>query len=196
MARKRYTAEEIISHLRTVEIETAKGIGISDACRKLGVTEQSFDTTTSMGSSFTHCLRLVCVSNVDGGTTMRTGLTVRWGIDRPHRKPSCRNAPDSDGGWDNHRGHGLSGCFSEKDDNAVVLDHFLDKELARVSIGLAMISAQSSAWITICPMFKEASPKLFPKECEIYEEAAKQTSLLKGGQHTRWLGDVLLGHRA
>ena len=28
MARKRYTAEEIISQLRTVEIETAKGIGI------------------------------------------------------------------------------------------------------------------------------------------------------------------------
>ena len=40
MARKRYTAEEIISHLRTVEIETAKGLGIADACRKLGVTEQ------------------------------------------------------------------------------------------------------------------------------------------------------------
>ena len=30
MARKRYTAEEIISQLRTVEIETAKGIGIVD----------------------------------------------------------------------------------------------------------------------------------------------------------------------
>ena len=35
MARKRYTAEEIISQLRTVEIETAKGIGIVDTCRKL-----------------------------------------------------------------------------------------------------------------------------------------------------------------
>ena len=40
MAWKRYTAEEIISQLRTVEIETAKGIGIVDACRKLGITEQ------------------------------------------------------------------------------------------------------------------------------------------------------------
>lgn len=36
MARKRYTAEEVISHLWTVEIETAKGIGSVDACRKLG----------------------------------------------------------------------------------------------------------------------------------------------------------------
>jgi hypothetical protein len=41
MARKRYTADAIISHLRTVEIETAKGIGIADACRKLGFTEQT-----------------------------------------------------------------------------------------------------------------------------------------------------------
>lgn len=42
MARKRYTAEEIISQLRTVEIETAKGLGIVDACRKLGITEQTY----------------------------------------------------------------------------------------------------------------------------------------------------------
>ena len=42
MARRRYTAEEIISQLRTVEIETAKGIGIVDACRKLGITEQTY----------------------------------------------------------------------------------------------------------------------------------------------------------
>ena len=43
MARKRYTAEEIICHLRTVEIETGKGLGIADACRKLGITEQFRD---------------------------------------------------------------------------------------------------------------------------------------------------------
>jgi putative transposase len=42
MARKRYTAEEIICHLRTVEIEAGKGLGIADACRKLGITEQTF----------------------------------------------------------------------------------------------------------------------------------------------------------
>jgi putative transposase len=42
MARTRYTAEEIICHLRTVEIEAGKGIGIADACRKLGITEQTY----------------------------------------------------------------------------------------------------------------------------------------------------------
>ena len=42
MARKRYTAEEIIGHLRTIEIETGKGLGIAEACRKLGITEQTY----------------------------------------------------------------------------------------------------------------------------------------------------------
>ena len=42
MARKRYTAEEIIGHLRTIEIETGKGFGIAEVCRKLGITEQTY----------------------------------------------------------------------------------------------------------------------------------------------------------
>jgi transposase-like protein len=42
MAWKRYTAEEIIGHLRTLEIETGKGLGIVEACRTLGITEQTY----------------------------------------------------------------------------------------------------------------------------------------------------------
>lgn len=42
MARKRYTAEEIIGHLRTIDIETGKGLGIAEACRKLSLTEQTY----------------------------------------------------------------------------------------------------------------------------------------------------------
>ena len=42
MARKRYTAEEIIGQLRTIEIELGKGLGVVEACRKLGVTEQTY----------------------------------------------------------------------------------------------------------------------------------------------------------
>ena len=37
MARKRYTAEEIIGQLRTIEIELGKGLGVVEACRKLGI---------------------------------------------------------------------------------------------------------------------------------------------------------------
>ena len=40
MTRKRYTAEDISGHLRTVEIETGKGQAVLEACRQLGITEQ------------------------------------------------------------------------------------------------------------------------------------------------------------
>jgi hypothetical protein len=42
MARNHYTAEEIISHVWTVKVETGKGLGVVDACRKLGITEQTY----------------------------------------------------------------------------------------------------------------------------------------------------------
>ena len=38
MARKKYTAEEIIQHLRTAEIEQSKGSYQEEAARKIGVT--------------------------------------------------------------------------------------------------------------------------------------------------------------
>jgi DNA-binding XRE family transcriptional regulator len=41
MPKKRHTAEEIIQHLRTVEIEKAKGATLEDAARKVGVTPQT-----------------------------------------------------------------------------------------------------------------------------------------------------------
>lgn len=43
MARKRYTAEEIIGHLRTIEIELGKGFAVVEACRKLSITEHTDD---------------------------------------------------------------------------------------------------------------------------------------------------------
>jgi len=40
MPKKRYTPEEIIQHLRTVEFDIGKGLAVLDSCRKLGITEQ------------------------------------------------------------------------------------------------------------------------------------------------------------
>jgi len=57
MARKGYTAEEIIGHLRTIEIQTGKGVAVLDACRKLGITDQSSGTITSTGNSSLRCGR-------------------------------------------------------------------------------------------------------------------------------------------
>ncbi len=42
MAKKRHTAEQIISKLREAEILLAKGTKIPQVCRSLGVTEQTY----------------------------------------------------------------------------------------------------------------------------------------------------------
>jgi hypothetical protein len=41
MPRTRYTPEEILQHLRTVELDTGKGLAVLDACWKLGITKQA-----------------------------------------------------------------------------------------------------------------------------------------------------------
>jgi|GEM_PF-5773674 len=57
MPRIRYTPEEIIQHLRIVELETGKGLAVLDACRKLGITEQTCGHSFSTGSCFIHCAK-------------------------------------------------------------------------------------------------------------------------------------------
>ena len=42
MARKKYSTEQIIQHLRTVEIEVAKGTTIEEAVRKIAIPIQSY----------------------------------------------------------------------------------------------------------------------------------------------------------
>ena len=43
MPRKWSTPEETLHHLRTVELATGKGLAVLDACRKLGITEHTYD---------------------------------------------------------------------------------------------------------------------------------------------------------
>ncbi len=42
MAKKRHTAEQIISKLREAEVLLAKGTKIPHVCRKIGVTDQTY----------------------------------------------------------------------------------------------------------------------------------------------------------
>ena len=42
MPNKRYTPEEIIQHLRTVELETSKALAVLDSCRNLGITKHTY----------------------------------------------------------------------------------------------------------------------------------------------------------
>jgi transposase-like protein len=41
MARKRFSAEEIIQNLRTVEVEQGRGATLDEAARKVGITVQT-----------------------------------------------------------------------------------------------------------------------------------------------------------
>ena len=42
MSRKRFSAEQIVPKLRTVEVELSKGSTVAKACKKIGVTEQTY----------------------------------------------------------------------------------------------------------------------------------------------------------
>ena len=42
MARKRYTAEQIINHLRQAEILISQGKSVREASRQIGITEQTY----------------------------------------------------------------------------------------------------------------------------------------------------------
>jgi len=42
MAKRRFSPEQIITHLRQVEILIAQGKTASEACRQIGVTEQTY----------------------------------------------------------------------------------------------------------------------------------------------------------
>ena len=42
MSRQRHTPEKIINKLREAEVELARGLGVPEVCKKLGVTEQTY----------------------------------------------------------------------------------------------------------------------------------------------------------
>jgi len=42
MPRKRFTTEQIIHKLREAEVELSKGRSVGQACKKIGVTEQTY----------------------------------------------------------------------------------------------------------------------------------------------------------
>jgi putative transposase len=42
MARKRYTPEQIIRHLRQAEVLSSQGRNVSEICREIGVTENTY----------------------------------------------------------------------------------------------------------------------------------------------------------
>ena len=88
MARKRYTAEEIIGQLRTIEIELGKGLAVIEACRTLGITEQSCGISCWMGNSSIRGTKPKSSSSAGAVSTTRSARIVRWGIGHPPQSPA------------------------------------------------------------------------------------------------------------
>jgi len=42
MGKKRHTAEQIVAKLRQIEVDSGKGTPVAQACRKAGITEQTY----------------------------------------------------------------------------------------------------------------------------------------------------------
>jgi len=42
MARKRYTPEQIIRHLRQAEVLSSQGMSVSEVCREIGISENTY----------------------------------------------------------------------------------------------------------------------------------------------------------
>src|SRR5262249_28597345 len=50
MPKKRSMPEEILQHLRTVELDSGKGLAVLDSCRQLGITEQDARSASQRGT--------------------------------------------------------------------------------------------------------------------------------------------------
>ena len=101
MRRLRHTVEQILAKLREAEVALSKGQPVAQACRTLGITEQTYDRWRNEYGGL----------KIDGGRPI-TGFarTVPWATAPQHLKPSRRNAPDSHEGWYNHRGQVKAVC--------------------------------------------------------------------------------------
>ena len=42
MGRKRFSAEEIVNKLRQADVELSRGVTVAQACKQIGVTEQTY----------------------------------------------------------------------------------------------------------------------------------------------------------
>jgi hypothetical protein len=65
MGRKRFTTEQIIHKLRQAEVEIAKGKLVPEACKQIGVTEQTFNR------------RSKCLECVEGRFSLAQGRLMR-----------------------------------------------------------------------------------------------------------------------
>ena len=59
MGKRRYTAEQVINRLREAEVELARGMKVSEVCKKLGIAEYTY-CRRRVSEERPHTARLQC----------------------------------------------------------------------------------------------------------------------------------------
>ena len=92
MPKKRFSAEQIVTVLRQIEVLMSQGKAAPVACREAGISQQSCATSASTGKSSTACRRLLSSSSNGATTTTRSDRTHLWTTGHPHlehRRQQC-----------------------------------------------------------------------------------------------------------
>jgi hypothetical protein len=76
--KKRHIPEEILRHLRVIELETGKVLAVFEACRKLGINEETYFTLEER----------VCGLRVDQAMRMKTPEQENLGLKRIVANPT------------------------------------------------------------------------------------------------------------
>ena len=87
MGRKRFTAEQIIHMLRQAEVEIAKGKSVPEACKQIGIVEQTYSDPVELKAA-----REVCGECVEAvvGASHATATSTPHSENRPDVLP-CRS---------------------------------------------------------------------------------------------------------
>ena len=95
MARKRLSAEQIVTKLRQIEVPQAQGKTIAAACKEAGTTEQSSEMNVSMAKSSSASRRPEWSLKNGASITAQCARTHRTVTGRQPHLPSRQNlAPD------------------------------------------------------------------------------------------------------
>ena len=88
MPKKRFSAEQIVTLLRQIEVSMAQGAATPVACRDAGISLQNYAMSCSTVKSSTVCRKPRFSSSNGGNTTTRSDRTQLSDIDRRHHKHS------------------------------------------------------------------------------------------------------------
>jgi len=91
MPKKRFSAEQVVTLLRQIEVLIAQGKSAPVACREAGISQQNFAMSCSTAKSSTASRKHRSSSSNGASTTTRSDRTQPSDIDHPRHKRSTRS---------------------------------------------------------------------------------------------------------